>query len=146
MSHVSSFLSRKDRIPYLRLHPRMMILGLSSWSFFSTTGGSSTSSWGSTTTRWNRGKFFFTFSKNISDGLARKFRNDLIHFFFIGIDTDASEDDFDGSGIWSIVSTELSKKIGSDVTHFKLVEHETNVYLLDNRNRTQKWDESPCTL
>ena len=40
-----------------------------------------------------------------------------------------SEDGFDGSGIWSIVSTELSKKIGSDVTHFKLVEHETNVYL-----------------
>ena len=40
-----------------------------------------------------------------------------------------SEDGFDGSGIWSIVSTELSKKIGSDVTHFKLDEHETNVYL-----------------
>ena len=40
-----------------------------------------------------------------------------------------SEDGFDGSGIWSIVSTELSKKIGSDVTHFKLGEHETNVYL-----------------
>merc|ERR1719454_270810 len=128
MSHVSSFLSRKDRIPYLRLHPRMMLLlGFSSWSFFSTTGGSSTSSWCCTTTRWNRGKFFFTFSKNISDGLARKFRNNLIYFFFIGIDTDASEDGFDGSGIWSIVSTELSKKIGSDVTHFKLVEHETNV-------------------
>merc|ERR1711893_129517 len=54
-------------------------------------------------------------------------RDDFVQFFFVGIDTNASEDGFDGSGIWSIVSTELSKKIGSDVTHFKLDEHETNV-------------------
>ena len=40
------------------------------------------------------------------------------------------KDGLDGGGVWGIIATELSEKIGSDVTHFKLFEHETGLTLI----------------
>merc|ERR1712213_87868 len=84
-------------------------------------GASGTTSGGGSTTRWDGGELFFTFGENIINVLARELGDDLAQFLLVSINTNAGKDGLDGIGIWGFVATELSEKIGSDVTHFKLL-------------------------